>query len=51
MECFKRCLIGHTSRSMEDRGARSDLNCQGLTQEIPEKKNFSMLARDHSCDI
>ena len=26
VECFKHCLMGHTSRSMEDRGAKSYLN-------------------------
>lgn len=41
--------MGHTSRSMEDRGAKSYLNCQGLTQEVSEE-NFSMLLRNH-CDI
>lgn len=39
VECFKRCLVSHTS--MEDRGAKSYLNCWG----------FSMLPRDRSCDI
>ena len=43
--CFKHCLMGHTSRIIED------VNCGGLTQEVSEKKNFSMLPRNHSCDI
>ena len=37
---------------MEDSGAEGDLmNCGGLIQEVSEKKNFSMLPRDNSCDI
>ena len=51
VECFKHCLMGHTSRSMEDNGAENDLNCGGMVQEISEEKNFSMLPRDRSCDI
>ena len=35
---------------MEDRGAKSYLNCWRLTREISEE-NFSMLPRDSSCDI
>lgn len=26
VECFKHCLVGHISRSMEDNGAENDLN-------------------------
>ena len=37
---------------MEDSGADCDLRNDGeLTQEVSEEKNFSMLPRDHSCDI
>ena len=37
---------------MEDSGAKSDLMNSGvLTQQIIEEKNFSMLPRDHFCDI
>lgn len=44
--------MGHTSKSMGDRGAKSDLNCGGLfTQDVSEEKNLSMLPRDCSCDI
>ena len=44
VECFKHCLMGHASRSMEDSGAECDLiNCGG--QEVLEK-NVSMLPRD-----
>ena len=50
MECFKHCLMGHPSRSMEDRGAKSYVNYRGLTQEVSEE-NFSMLPRDCSHDI
>jgi hypothetical protein len=35
---------------MEDRGAEGDLNCRGLAQEVSDR-NFSMLPREHSCDI
>ena len=34
VECFKHCLMGHISRSMEYRGAKSYLNCWELTQEV-----------------
>ena len=44
-EFFEHCLMSHTRRSM------NDLNFGGLAQEDFEKKNFSMLRRDHSCDI
>ena len=29
VEGFKRCLMGHTSRSMKDNSAEYDLNCGG----------------------
>ena len=29
VECFKPCLMGHASKSMEDNGAENDLNCGG----------------------
>ena len=45
MECFKHCLMGHTSRSMED------LNYGSLTQDVSEEKNISMLPSNYSCDI
>ena len=32
--CLNHCLMGHTSRSMEDSGTKSDLNCGGLTQKV-----------------
>ena len=44
VECFKHCLVGHPSRSLEG------VVLRGLTPEISEEKNFSMLLRDHSCD-
>jgi hypothetical protein len=50
VECFKWALTGQSSRSMEDSGAESDLNCGDLAQEVSEK-NFRMLPRDCSCDI
>ena len=49
-ECFKNCLVGHTSRSMEDNGANNDLKCLELAQKVSEK-NFRMLPRNFSCDI
>ena len=37
---------------MEGSGAECELmNYRGLTQEVSEEKNLSMLPRDHSCDI
>ena len=30
IEYFKHCLMGHSSKTMEDSGAMSYLNCQGL---------------------
>ena len=49
VEYFKHYVMGHTSRSREDRGAEWDLkNCEGRHQEISEKNNFSMLPRDCS---
>ena len=41
----------HTSRSLKESGTECDLNCGCLNQEVSEKKNFSMLPRDRSCDI
>ena len=49
MGCFKHCLMGHTSRSMEDSGTDNDLKCRKLAQV--SEKNFSMLCRNCSCDI
>ena len=36
---------------MEDSDAQGAVNCRSLAQEVSEEKNFSMLPRDHSCDI
>lgn len=44
-------LTGHTNRSMEDSSLVDDLNCGALDQKVSQKKNFSMLSRDHSYDI
>jgi hypothetical protein len=49
--CFKLCLLVHTDRSIEDRGAEDALSCGGLAPEVSEDKNFSVLPGDHSCDI
>ena len=51
MGCFKGCLRVHSSRSMEDSGPKSYLNCRDLAEEVSEEKNFNMLPRNHSCDI
>ena len=50
VESLKYYLMGHTSRSMEDSGAKSYLNCWRLTEKILENK-FSILPRDCYCDI
>ena len=50
LECFKHCLMGHTSRNMKDNEADNDLKCQELTQEVSEE-NFCMLPRNSSCYI
>ena len=47
VKCFKPCLVGHPSRSKEDSGAESGLNCGGLAQKALGEKNFIMLPRDH----
>lgn len=51
VECFKWGLLGHTSRTIEERGAEVDLNYVSLDQDISEVKDFSMLSRNRSCDI
>ena len=52
LEHFNYCLMDHINRNMEGSGAECDLmNCGGLDQNVSEDKNFSMLPRDHSCDI
>ena len=43
--------MGCISRHFEESGAEDDLNCGDLAQEGLEQKNFSMLPRDHFCDI
>ena len=44
--------MGHPSRNMEDSSTECDSMTSGaLAQEVSEDKNFSMLPRDHSCDI
>ena len=43
--------MGHSSKSMEDSGAKSYLNCQELAPEVSEEKKFSMMPRDCSFDI
>ena len=48
VESFKCCLMSHTSRSMEDSGAESNLmNCGTLLRRLQR----SMWTGDSSCDI
>ena len=47
MECFKYYFMDNTSRSMEDSGAKSCLNCWRLAPDILEQKNLNMFPRDH----
>ena len=42
VEKFKCCLMGQTSRNMENSGAECDLNCGCLDAEILEEDNVSM---------
>lgn len=43
--------MGHTSGNMEDSGAECNLmNCGGLSQDVTEEKNISVLPSNHSCD-
>jgi hypothetical protein len=50
VECFKKELMGYTSRNTEDFVTESDLNCADLAQEV-SGENFSMRARDCFCGI
>jgi hypothetical protein len=43
--------MDHAIRHIEDSCTKCDLDFGGLTQDISEKKNFSVLYRDFSCDI
>jgi len=36
---------------MKDSGADSNLNCEGLGQEVSEVKTAGMWHRNYSCDI
>ena len=51
MECYKCGLVGPLSRNMEDNSTEGYLNCSSLALEVSMEKNFTMLCRDHSCDI
>ena len=48
MQWFKH-YMGHSIKNIKDSGAKSDLNCVGLGQEVSE--NFSTLPRNCYCDI
>jgi hypothetical protein len=50
-EHFKRGLVGHISRNVEDGGAEGDLNWVGWEEVVLEKTNLSVWFKDHSCDI
>ena len=51
MKRFKHGLTDHPRRSTENRDTEGDLNCEGLAQEVSDKKNFSMWPTDCSSDI
>jgi hypothetical protein len=51
LETLSGGLMNHSSRNMEDFGAKGDLNYEVLVQEISEKKSFIMLPSDCSYDI
>jgi hypothetical protein len=51
VEYLKQGLMGHTSKCMDDNGAKSNVNYYGLAQEVPEGKNISNCPRDYSCEI
>lgn len=40
----------HDSKSLEYSGSKSDVNCEGLAQDVSEKKDFCMLLKVSSCD-
>jgi hypothetical protein len=40
VELFKWALMGHPCRIMENSGADSNLNCEGLDQEVSEVKTL-----------
>ena len=42
--------MGHTSKCMDDSGAKSNANYYGLAQEASEGKNISNCPKDYSCD-
>ena len=50
-EYFKWSLTGHISRILKDSSAEGYMSCGGLTQEVSEEKNFSILRRDCFCNM
>ena len=53
VECFKHCLMGHTSRSIEGTGTKTYLNYGVGKSSLKrfQRKNFSMFPRNYSCDV
>ena len=45
VKCFKRCLLNHTIRSVEDSVVKSYLNCGELDQVISQE-NFNLLSKE-----
>lgn len=45
VKCFNHCLIGHTNKSMEGSGAKTDMSCGGLVQDVSEEKRLLQTAR------
>jgi hypothetical protein len=44
--------LGHLSGNMEGSDVEGNMNCAGLLAlKVSEDKNFSMLPKDHTCDI
>ena len=46
VECFKWCVMGYSSKNIENFVAESDLNCADMAQQVSVEKNFSMWPRD-----
>jgi len=44
-------LTGHTSKSMEDNGTESNVDYDGMAQEVLKGKNIGMWPREYSCYI
>ena len=51
VELVKWRLTGYPNRNTDDFVAEGDLNCGNLLLEVSEKRNCSMLPRDHSYNV